>query len=189
MARIEITKDTASPALREATSALAGEAATLMLSDIGEYLVQATRDRAQREVSPDGTPWAALSPRYKKFKDRKRPGVPKLKFDFHMLGDQFTHQVAGDELLVGTNAKYGAIHQFGGDVNIPARTREVLFSINRKTGQSRFANRRRANFAQQVTIPAYKIRMPARPWLGLSAEDEAEVIAIAREHVEGLFKL
>lgn len=188
MARIEITQDTASPAIREAATALgAGETATLMLEDIGEYLVRSTRERAEREVSPDGTAWAALSPRYKKFKDKK--GVPKLKFDFHMLGDQFTHQVAGDELFVGTNAKYGAIHQFGGEIKIPARTREVLFRIDRETGVSRFAKRRRANFAQDVTIPAYKVNMPARPWLGLSAEDEAEILAIAGDHVAGVFKV
>ncbi len=186
-ARIEVTKDTASPAIREAITGLDHDGVSLMLSDIGEYLVRATRARARHQVSPDGTPWAALSPRYAKFKNKKRPGRTILRFDNHMIGDQFTYQVDGDELAVGTNAKYGAIHQFGGEINIAARSQQALFSLNRKTGQSRFAKRGRANFAQRVTLPRYSITMPARPWLGLSADDETEITAIARDHLSGLF--
>jgi len=48
-------------------------------------------------VSPDGTPWAALSPRYAKRKERERPGVPKLKFDNHMLGDRLSQTCVGDD--------------------------------------------------------------------------------------------
>lgn len=46
-----------------------------------------------------------------------------LVFDFHMQGDQLSYQVAGDNLFVGTNAVYGARHQFGddGDDGMPAR--------------------------------------------------------------------
>ncbi len=185
-ARIEITADTVSPALQKAYAALQGDGQRLMLEDIGEYLLRSTRDRAALQKAPDGTPWAALSPRYKRFKDRKRPGVPKLKFDFHMLGDQLSQQVAGDTLLVGTNAKYGAIHQFGGDINRPARSTEVFFRRERDgTVGNRFVSRRKSNFAQRVNLPAYKITMTARPWLGLSDQDETEVLAIAAEHVLG----
>jgi phage virion morphogenesis protein len=185
-ARIEIVADTVSAALQETRAALRGDGQRLMLEDIGEYLLRSTRDRAAQEKAPDGTPWAPLSPRYKRFKDKKRPGVPKLKFDFHMLGDQFSQQVAGDTLLVGTNAKYGAIHQFGGDIDRPARSTEVFFKRERDgTVGNRFVSRRKSNFAQRVTLPAYKITMTARPWLGLSREDETEVLAIAAEHVLG----
>lgn len=184
---VEITADTATPTLASAAQALDGDGLQLLLSDIGEYLVRSTRERADRQVSPDGNAWAALSPRYRRFKDRKRPGRKILRFDNHLLGDQFTYQVAGNELQVGTNAKYGAIHQFGGEINIAARSQEATFSLNRKTGESRFARRSRANFAQRVTIPAYKITMPARPWLGLSADDEQEIAAITADHLAGLF--
>jgi phage virion morphogenesis protein len=185
-ARIEIVADTVSAALQKTRDALQGDGQRLMLEDIGEYLLRSTRDRGAQQKAPDGTPWAPLSPRYKRFKDRKRPGVPKLKFDFHMLGDQFSQQVAGDTLLVGTNAKYGAIHQFGGDIDRPARSTEVFFKRERDgTVGNRFVSRRKSNFAQRATLPAYKITMTARPWLGLSREDETEVLAIAAEHVLG----
>lgn len=187
-ARVEITKDTASPALRNAAKGLRNDALQPMLADIGEYLLRSTRDRAARQVSPDGVPWAPLSPSYRRQKERKRPGVPMLRFDFHMLGDQLSHQVVGDTLLVGTNAQYGAVHQFGARINRPARSTQVYFRQGRdgEVG-TQFVKRRQSNFAQWVTLPAYTIGIPARPWLGLSNEDEQEVVLIASDHVAGLF--
>lgn len=185
-ARVEITANTISPALRSAVDALQGDGRRLMLEDIGEYMLRATRDRAARQVSPEGTPWQALSPRYKRLKDRKRPGVPMLKFDFHMLGDRLSQQVVGDTLFVGTSAKYGAIHHFGGTIKRDARESEVFFKRDRDgTVGNQFVPRRKSNFSQRVTIPAYKITMPARPWLGVSTEDEQEVLAIATDHLSG----
>lgn len=187
-ARVEITKDTAGPALRSAAKGLRNDALQPMLEDIGEYLLRSTRDRAARQVSPDGAPWAPLSPGYRRQKERKRPGVPMLRFDFHMLGDQLAHQVVGDTLLVGTNAPYGAVHQFGATINRPARSTQVYFRQGRdgEVG-TQFVKRRQSNFAQWVTLPAYTIGIPARPWLGLSHEDEQEVVLIASDHVAGLF--
>lgn len=90
------------------------------LVDIGEYMVRATRARADLEQEPDGVPWVALSPKYARRKQRLRPGVKMLKFDFHMLGDQFSYQPGPDYVDIGTNAPYGARQQFGGG-GIPAR--------------------------------------------------------------------
>ena len=84
----------------------------LALSDIGEAMKTSTERRAAREESPDGTPWIDLSPKYKARKEKLRPGVPKLKFDGHLLGDMLSWQLDGDRaVLVGTNALYGARQQ------------------------------------------------------------------------------
>lgn len=143
-ARIEYSLDasTAAAALDYVAGQLDSEGRQLLLSHIGEYLVGSTRDRAARQVDPDGRRWRALSPAYARWKQKKRPGVPILKFDNHMIGDQFTHQLDGDDaVLVGTNAIYGATHQFG------------------------------------------RGGIDARPWLGIDAADEEEIIAIARDHL------
>lgn len=183
-ARVEITADTASAALRAATESLQGDGRRLLLEDIGEYIVRATRERAARQVSPEGVPWAPLSPRYQRFKQRKRPGVPMLKFDFHMLGDRFFSQVQGSDLMVGSTAPQAAIQHFGGKIKRDARQSELYFRQERDGSVgNQFVRRSRSNFAQQVMIPAYTITMPSRPWLGLSAEDEAEVLAIAEQHL------
>jgi phage virion morphogenesis protein len=186
-ARIEFTADNkrTSEALAKAVDVLGGDGLALLLEDIGEYLLRSTRDRADAQVSPDGTPWAALSPPYARRKQRKRPGVPLLKFDNHMLGDQLAHQVDGTTLLVGTNAPYGAIHQFGGDVHIPARTQEVYFRTHRDQTEVEplFVEKKKSNFAQTVTVPEHDVHIPTRPWLGLSDADVDEIVQLTQDHI------
>ena len=89
-----------------------GPGMRLALADIGEAMKTSTEHRAAREESPDGTAWIDLSPKYKRRKEKLRPGVPKLKFDGHMLGDMLSWQLDGDRaVLVGTNSIYGARQQ------------------------------------------------------------------------------
>lgn len=121
-ARLELSMDTtrAETALNFVAGKLDSDGMHLLLSDIGEYLLGSTQDRAGREVSPDGTPWPVLSPRYAKRKEKKRPGAKMLVLDSHLLGDRLSWQVDDETLYVGTSAKYGAIQQFGGR-GIPPR--------------------------------------------------------------------
>lgn len=184
-ARVEITKDTASPALKRLLGKLRGDGRELMFGQMGEYLLRSTRDRAAREVDPDGNKWRALSPGYAKSKAKKRPGVPILKFDFHMLGDQFSYQVDGDALLVGTNAPYGAIHQFGGTVHRAAHSRKLAFGKTKGNGLKVFARAgsKDVDHEQWATVEAYDVTLPARPWLGVSKEDDEELQAIVIDHL------
>lgn len=85
----------------------------LMFADMGEFLLIAHRARFEQEVSPEGEPWQQLTPRYKKWKERKRPGIKKLVFDNLMKGT-LRYQVDSEGLSFGTDRVYGAIHQFGG---------------------------------------------------------------------------
>ncbi|MEI7036443.1 phage virion morphogenesis protein [Fulvimonas yonginensis] len=185
-ARIEFEVDTtlASTALQRALGVLGGDGLTLLLSDIGEYLLRSTRDRAALEQAPDGSHWRALEPSYARWKGRKRPGVPILKFDNHMLGDRLAHQVDGSTLYVGTNAPYGAIHQFGGTIHIAARSQQAYFHHSKGEVSPQFVDKRKANFAQWVTLPAYDIDMPARPFLGISDQDASEIVQITQDHLQ-----
>lgn len=187
---LDIPTDNIGPAIERLLGFFSGSGMDMALGQTGEYLVRSTRDRAAREVDPSGNPWAPLSPRYKKLKDKKRPGVPMLKFDNHMIGDQLAHQVVGHDLFVGTNAKYGAAHHFGATIQIAARSQLIGFHQDKKTGEvgNRFASRKKANFEQWATLPAHEIKMPARPWLGLSVDDEAEVLAIISDHANQAIK-
>lgn len=162
-ARIEFSLETshAEAALDFVAGKLDNDGVHLLLTDIGEYLLGSTRDRAAREVSPDGTPWPALSPRYARRKEKKRPGAKMLTFDHHMLGDRLASQVEGDTLYVGTSAKYGAIQQFGGTIQHHAYSR----------------------IRDRATIGAHEVTIPARPWLGIDQQDEEEIVALTRDHL------
>lgn len=140
-ARIEVQVDTSDAAagLDALSAQLSPAGQKLLLSDIGEYMLRSTRDRGVDQVDPDGHRWRALEPSYARWKARKRPGVPILKFDNHMLGDQLSWQLDGEAaVLVGTTAIYGAVHQLGPH---------------------------------------------PRRWLGVSAADEEEIVALTRDHL------
>lgn len=188
-ARVEITQDTASPALKQLLGRLRGDDRDLMLAQMGEYLLRSTRERAAREEEPSGKKWRPLAPAYARWKAKKRPGVPILKFDFHMLGDQLSYQVDGEGLLLGTNAPYGAIHQFGGTTHHAAHSRKLAFGKDRANGMKTFARAGSAQVDHEkwATVDAYDVTLPARPWLGISAADEAELQAIVMDHLgEGI---
>ncbi|HEL5341099.1 TPA: phage virion morphogenesis protein [Stenotrophomonas maltophilia] len=189
MAQFEVTLDSATPGLADALRQLEGEARQLILKDWGEYLLRSTRERAAKERDPTGRRWRALEPSYKRWKQKKRPGVPILKFDFHMLGDMASWQTDGnDAVLVGTNAPYGAIHQFGGTIQRAARPANIHLKTGK--GGSRFvkASRGNARYKRSVTMPSYTNTIAARPWLGVSREDEKELLDIAQDHMSGAFE-
>jgi phage virion morphogenesis protein len=166
-ARVEIEFDDKAviDVLTRAEARLAPDGMETMLSYIGEYLLRSTRERAEREVSPSGAAWDPLEPSYAKWKQKKRPGAKILHFDFHMLGDQLSHQVEGDTLYVGTNARYGAIHQFGGTIKHAAYGR----------------------VRDKAIIPEHETGMPARPWLGVSDDDADEIKQITLDYLQASF--
>lgn len=86
-----------------------------VLVDIGADQLLRTRERAEQQVDPDGIAWAPLDPIYAARKARKRPGAPILRYDNLMLGAMLTYQVELSSVEVGTNALWGATHQFGDD--------------------------------------------------------------------------
>lgn len=188
-ARVEIT-DAASPTLRRLLAKMQGDGREQLLGHMGEYVMRSTRERAEREVAPDGKKWRALSPDYAKWKQKQRPGVPILKFDFHMLGDQFSYQVDPGGVLVGTNAPYGAIHQFGGTIRRAAHSRKLTFGKDKPSGMKVFAkaHSKEADHEKWATVDAYDVTIEARPWLGISDEDAQELLDITTDHLGDAFE-
>lgn len=66
-----------------------------------------------------------------------------------------------------------SVQEFGGSMQIPARTQELNFKVNANTGKSRFAKADKANFAQTVTIPAHTVTIPARPFFRTMLDQKA----------------
>ncbi|HBY4608940.1 TPA: phage virion morphogenesis protein, partial [Klebsiella pneumoniae] len=102
------------------------------------------------------------------------------------LKNTIRYQASDDELAVGSNRAYAAIHQFGGEIQIAARSQQAYFRHDAKTNEvsPQFVNRRRANFSQWVSLGPYTIKIPARPWLGTSNRDDDELLAIAQKHLD-----
>lgn len=178
--RIEVDAKRASQAVSGAAEAL--QDPKPMLRDIYEELIRIHRQRFNNQKAPDGKPWQALSPRYKKSKKKNQNKI--LTRDSDLQGS-LRGLIDDDGLLFGTNIVYGAIHQFGGQIKRKARTASVFFK-QRRDGSvgNRFVKKSKSDFAQDVNIGAHTVTMPARPWLGTSVQDDANITKIALRYLE-----
>lgn len=94
-----------------------------LFRDIGEYLLPAHQDRIAQGISPDGTPFEPLDPKYVTSKrKRESRGVDQILILDDFLHGDLAYQVDAQGLALGTNLVYGATHQFGrSEAGIPAR--------------------------------------------------------------------
>lgn len=123
--------------------------------NIAESLRTTTDERFDEESSPEGKAWKRS---LRGGKTLTRTGT--LRNSIHARATQ-----AGAE--VGTNLIYAATHQFGANGRtIRAKKKPYLM----------FQSGGRWIRKKQVTVS-----IPARPYLGISPEDEAEISAIMQE--------
>lgn len=130
-----------------------------LMRRLGERIQAFTQDRFDEQKSPDGKLWDKLNPDYAKTKPaHNRDKILTSSGDLH---DYIHWQLLNAQtVLVGSNAKYAAIHQFGGTIR-PKRGKALSFG---------------GRFFRSVKIPA-------RPFLGISAKDKKEIREIVIDWV------
>ena len=134
---------------------------TPVMRDIGEHLLNTTRERFDNAQAPDGTPWAPLSEVTKQRKGRGgHPGnAEKILIESGALHTHgLVYQVGRDKVEVGSPLEYAGTQQFGA-------ARGAFSSMSKG-----------------APIPWGDI--PARPFLGLSDDDGKEIVAIINHHFE-----
>lgn len=156
-----------------------------LLRSMGERLLEFHQQRFQEQKSPEGIEWVALKPRYQR---RKRKNANQILTRDGYLKNTLRWQVNADELLFGTNRVYGAIHQFGGTIEIAARSQQAYYR-QKKNGKigNQFVRKSKSNHTKWHTIPAYKIKIEARPWLGVSKSEGETLIDMAKNYLQGAF--
>lgn len=134
---------------------LAGLSNTLpLMREIAGIMESAVEDNFAAQGRPK---WMGLHPQTA----AKRPGGKILQASGR-LASSIVKAVDASSATVGTNVKYAAIHQFGGQTKphvIRAKNKKALF----------FGG----HFAKSVNHPGSKI--PARPFLSLTATDMSEI--------------
>ena len=125
-----------------------------LLDSAGELIADQTRRRLASEKR---------SPDGKAWRPN-RQGTSILFRAGHLAGS-IVSQVHGSEVRVGSNLVYAAIHQFGGRIT-PRDARALHFRVGKKEV-----------FARAVTIPA-------RPWLGLSADNRDDLESVIEDWLE-----
>lgn len=157
--------------IRGALSRLAGKVRNLLpaMKNIGEYLQRSTWERFDAQKDPSGKPWAPL-----KASTRLRKKTSKILIESSRLRDSIAYRANNDQVEVGTNVAYAAIHQLGGKTKA-ATIRPV---------------RKKALFWPGASHPVASVNhpgseIPARPFLGVSDADRSEILDIVSDHVMG----
>lgn len=151
---------------KEVQSALAKTLAAIdrprpMLLKIGEELADSTMRRFPKGKSPDGVPWAPKRP--STIASRPRGGKRPLIGESKTLSTSISFSVQGNAITVGSNAIQAAVLQFGAP-------KGSLWKGKDKNGR-------------KAQAPWGDI--PARPFLGVSKDDEATILEIVGDYLVG----
>jgi phage virion morphogenesis protein len=124
--------------------------------EIGEALVSSTNRRFEEGQAPDGSPWPPS------IRAQLTGGTTLVESG--RLRDSITYEADASSVRVGTNVLYAAIHQFGGTI--------------RARGGGRLTFRLPADLG---FVSPESVQIPARPFLGISEEDEAEILGVLED--------
>lgn len=140
------------------------------MAAIASHLEETTRERFERSAGPDGAAW-------KPSRRAQEQGGRTLIDSGRLLASLATFADA-TRAIVGTNLVYAAIHQFGGVIRARGRAAGGAGALRLP-----FPDRRAGTpftLRQSVTLPA-------RPYLGFSAEDRVTVEALLSAHLDAAF--
>ena len=131
-----------------------------LMASVGEILLNSTRARFADEEDPDGNPWEPLKA---STRARKTKNPDRILTASGLLGGSSINTRAGRrQVEIGSSRLYAATHQFGAEKGQFGRG-------NYKTKKGSFP------------IPWGDI--PARPFLGLSAQDKEDIEATISDYL------
>lgn len=169
MAGSTITIDVKDQGVRDMLGAIGARLGHLRpaMTLIGEIVTESIQRNFLQHRSPEGAPWKPLSPAYAAWKsgDKGRSPNDILVLNRILMGS-IHPKVGRDQVAIGTNIVYAAIHHFGG------RTR--AHEIKPVTGQALHWKGAK-HPVKSVHHPGSII--PARPYVGVRNEDWAEIKA------------
>lgn len=159
-----------------------------LFAAIGERLVKSSSDNFQRQGGPDGKPWTPLKPST----IRKRTAAGQTPITIlrsnskgrsgSPLAGSVNYVATDSEVRVGSAKETAAIHQLGGTIQKAERAAKIyrMRGADGTIGR-RFVKRKEANVVTDVTIPAHTITIPARPFIGVSAQDQVGILEDAED--------
>lgn len=149
-----------------------------VMATIGQRLITQADLAFRAEQDPWGRAWQRLSQStLRQRRQGKGTGGAKILRDTGRLAGSISYRASADQVVVGTNVLYAAIHQFGGEIQRQAHTKTLYFRTN-KAGTvvgNKFVKRSRSNFAQDAHVNAYVQRIPRRAFLPIDASGRADL--------------
>ncbi|WP_404991335.1 phage virion morphogenesis protein [Cupriavidus pauculus] len=154
-------------------------------------------DAVEENFAQEGRPkWLGLAK-----STRKRRPDGKILQASGRLAASIQSQADSDSAAVGTNVKYAAIHQLGGEITRAAHSGWVRLRTNARGNLVRQGSKGRAAhlavFAKEshkrvkrvrYTTGESKIQMPARPFLALTSADEDQIEQTVSAYLASVFE-
>ena len=133
---------------------------------VGMYIQRQTiKERFEKEQSPSGEKWKPLSDMTIAIRRKKHPtGNMKILQDNGELRRSIHYEAGNNYVKVGSVLKYARIHQFGGTINVSKKQRGYLHHKGFHVGRT--------------------IKIPARPFLGISQSEVQHIKSIFRAYVK-----
>jgi phage virion morphogenesis protein len=158
MSYIEAKLDGDTDALLERLRKLSAINRADVMHAIAEGIRTSTEERFRTETAPDGRKWTPS------IRAQEEGGKTLTKTAALKKSIRAQSGIAG--AAVGTNLIYAATHQYGDERTIRAKNgRYLRFKVN----------------GQWVSVPSVRVSIPARPFLGISSEDEEDIKDILDE--------
>jgi phage virion morphogenesis protein len=167
MITVQINEDEITQALDRVARALTDM--TPLMQDIGELMLDSTRENFKDGTDPDGTPWAPKSAATLDAYRRRGDGQPTrpLIGPTRTLSTTINAEPSADRVAWGSNVIQAAVMQFG------AQAGEFGARIGRDKNGRDF----------MMSIPWGDI--PARPYLGVGQTDIDAIVATVEEYLGG----
>ncbi len=159
MIEVQLETGAASAALERAEDLLTD--LTPLMIRLGDYLAEATIERFPTGRAPDGSAWAPKSlVTLERQGGGQRGADPRPLFGpSGLLSRLISYEVTPTSVTVGSNMIYAAVQQFG--------AAQGAFGVTAAGGPIPWGN------------------IPARPFLGLSDDDERAVVKIVEKAIGG----
>lgn len=140
-----------------------------VFSDIGELMTERTKQRFRDGKGPDGVAWAPKSPNTiaRQAKSEGRANTAPLHGPSGRLASEISYEVSSQGVSWGSSLIYSAVMQHGAEAG----------SFGLSEGTDKNGN----DFA--VLLPFGDI--PARPFIGVSDDDNLAIIATFEEYLTG----
>lgn len=131
---------------------------TALHKEIGEVVLSSTQERFKTQKGPDGRRW--------KPSGRVAATGGQTLSDTRDLRNSLTVKATAKKAEVGTNKRYALVHQEG---KLIRARRKPFLKFRTATGW----------------VQTKQVKMPARPFLGISSEDRQEIKVVIRDHLQG----
>jgi len=150
--------------------------------DVGIMLMDSIAQRFVDQKDRQGRPWRPLKPGALKARERERQ-TPLTILRLNTKGcagtplaGSINMAASAEDLRIGSPVVCAAIHQLGGTIEEDARQAKIyrMKDQDRHVGR-RFIPKSEANHVTDVRIPAHKITIPARPFIGISVLDQVRI--------------